>query len=256
MRKRIINYRFFGMQYQPETIAYVQRVTADGGQVIDIQYVDQVFKTLKALGLLSNLVNMTDYRAGIKRDASNHVSKVYSLDLNSKDSIQGTGYRQPVYTNEGIVFDGTDDTLVSTVPLDTFANGMTFETRIIAAEQTSWGMPIAIFDRTYLSNSFGNNKSRVSILTTTAQRVAEIASPVFNEQIDLAATYNQSVLKGFLNSVEGGSNILNEPLKTTTNDRMWLGSMGFVYYFKGTIKQTRVFNIALTTEQIQKLNTL
>jgi hypothetical protein len=86
---------------EQETVNYIERVNADGGMVVNIQYVDKVFKLLKRNNLLSNLLYYTSPSMGIKIDGNNNVSKLYSLASNT-DIIQPTLSLQPVYESNSL----------------------------------------------------------------------------------------------------------------------------------------------------------
>jgi len=98
--------------YEAETDSYINRVNTDTGSVIDEAYVDTVYKQLKADASLANLLFWMDAKGGMKKDASNFISKAYDLSTSLNDPTQLTGASQPVL-NTNIVFDGTDDKLNS-----------------------------------------------------------------------------------------------------------------------------------------------
>lgn len=88
---------------------YRDRVLADGGEVIDFAYVESVYKKLKELKLLNTLAFWISGNAGIKKDASNYVSKVYSLSGSDTDVVQTTASKQPLWDANYFVLDGVDD---------------------------------------------------------------------------------------------------------------------------------------------------
>lgn len=103
--------------YETETIAYRDRVEADGGIVINLDLVDSVFVKLKAYSYLANVLTAVSPYFGVKKDASNNISKLYGL--NGYDFEQLTGANQPLWEehadgNKYIQSDGTKSMLAST----------------------------------------------------------------------------------------------------------------------------------------------
>lgn len=67
------------LTYEAETLAYQSMVEADGGTVIDIDYVDSIYKLLKARSIYDKLKVWVSANAGVKT-LSGKVAKMYSLD--------------------------------------------------------------------------------------------------------------------------------------------------------------------------------
>lgn len=86
---------------ESETIAYINRVTADGGTVIDAFAVDFVYTHLKRLNLLSYCQLLVFGEGGLKKDGSNRVSKAYDLSSNAWDGVQTTGSLQLLWADFG-----------------------------------------------------------------------------------------------------------------------------------------------------------
>lgn len=101
----------------PETIAYRNRVTADGGAVINLLDVDKAIRHAKANGYWSSVAFWTSAQFGVKKDGSNAVSKLYCLKGN--DATQTTGANQPIWTanqqngRAALVFDGSNDLITT-----------------------------------------------------------------------------------------------------------------------------------------------
>lgn len=89
-------FRVVGEAYLAETIAYRDRVLADGGTIRDIKKVDAIFNLLKKHNYLNNVLGIYGADLGIKKDSLNKVSKMYSVG-SSKDLIQPLGANQPTY---------------------------------------------------------------------------------------------------------------------------------------------------------------
>lgn len=111
--KNLAGLSLFTGLHEPETIAYRDRVEADGGVVINIEYVNDCYKMLKVNNLLGNLLYYTTPSAGIKKDSAGYISKIYSL-IESTDMVQTTGAYQPLFQADtmggkpNIYYDGGD----------------------------------------------------------------------------------------------------------------------------------------------------
>lgn len=92
------------------TNAYIARVVADGGTVIDQAKVLADFQTLLDNNLYSNLVLAEAAKYGLKKDGSGNISVLYNL-TNANDSTQGTLANQPNYNTspDRITPNGTTD---------------------------------------------------------------------------------------------------------------------------------------------------
>ena len=82
--------------------AYVTRVLADGGEIIDSAFYNANKTTTANVHVNSKF--------GIKKDGQNRVSKIY--DLYSQDFIQNVGAEQPQHINNVLSFE-SGETLVS-----------------------------------------------------------------------------------------------------------------------------------------------
>ena len=75
-----------------QTIAYRDRVIADGGTIVDLAYVDSIYKTLNNKGILSSLKVWISPNCGVKISAGK-VTKLYNL-LGSYDAEQSDSAKQ------------------------------------------------------------------------------------------------------------------------------------------------------------------
>ena len=93
---RILNpYRNAGSSLQPETTAYISRVEADGGEVINPTYVNEAFSLLKSKGILDTDYSWLSASFGLIKDVNDNVSKLYSLkgaqwDLIGQNTLSAT----------------------------------------------------------------------------------------------------------------------------------------------------------------------
>jgi hypothetical protein len=85
--------------YQSETIAYRDRVVANGGALVDIDLVDGEVKRIKNEALINNLAYGFHGAAGYILDNANAASKQYSYYNNNFDLTQLTASKQPIQTS-------------------------------------------------------------------------------------------------------------------------------------------------------------
>lgn len=98
--------------WRADTEAYISRVEADGGVVINEQMVNDAYQLLADHSLTP--LAWVDANFGVKKDGSDYVSKLYDLTSNNYDATQATSSAQPKwYANQqnsmaSIFFDGGD----------------------------------------------------------------------------------------------------------------------------------------------------
>lgn len=265
--KRIVNYRFFpsaaGPTYEAETIAYRDRVLADGGEVIDLDYVDSVYKKLKELSLLASLKHWSSARAGVRKDSANYVSKLYSGDSLSKDITQTTGAKQPFYELGFIVYDGQDD----------FLNNSSFGWQQGESVTVHFkGVPEVNVGMAFTANTDPNNRFSAhipyndkvlywdygNVNTGMGGRIsANISNFILLETsftlVSNAVNYKAIYANGSAISTNT-DNINITALELPALDVARNASNGNAH--KGKIKHLYFFNKALTAEQITALNSL
>jgi len=88
-----------GSSLRADTIAYRDRVVADGGEVVDLNYVNTWYATLEAQGLDTETGFIGGPNMGVKKSGGS-IETFYNLIDAANDATQGTG------TNQGT--DGTD----------------------------------------------------------------------------------------------------------------------------------------------------
>lgn len=84
--------------YEAETLAYQKRVLADGGEIINIGYLDSCIANGKANGWLDTLTIGISAEFGIKKDANNKVVKLYNI-IGSIDLIATDTSNSPLYSS-------------------------------------------------------------------------------------------------------------------------------------------------------------
>jgi len=131
--------------WRSDTEAYISRVEADGGVVINEQMVNDTYQFLADNSLTSMV--WVDANFGVKKDGSNYVSKLYDLSDNDYDFTQSSAGTYPVWTANQqnglatIYFDGTNDFLLqSTIgKQDSFTASAVAKLSDSANARTLWG---------------------------------------------------------------------------------------------------------------------
>jgi len=233
--------------YEAETTAYINRVNTDTGAVINEAYVDSIYKKIKDNGSLANLLFWMDAKGGMKKDASNFISKTYDLSTSLNDPIQTTGSYQPVL-NTNIVFDGVDDRLNSlglTTAVDTtfyirFSTN-TFGKSLVG--KTGTNVTYLIIDSS-TTIQFQGDTSGFLIWTIDAITVGAMN--------DLFLVRNSTGYTLYVNGVSYGHKLL-----TTTANFTLLGNYNSSgYSYNGSIQKIALFNEILTPTKMNNLITL
>jgi len=106
----IINPYVFDME--PETISQKARIIADGGAVIDLQFMNTVIKTLKNQGIYGNAKMILDANIGVKKNGAGVIDKLYDISGNNNDAVQTVAGSKPTWSAPGgkgiIRYDGGD----------------------------------------------------------------------------------------------------------------------------------------------------
>lgn len=79
-----------GVSYEPETLIYQARVEADGGEVIDLDAVNNFYLDAKANNYLDTLICALLYTGGLKK-SNDSVFTWYDLTSNENDFVSGLG---------------------------------------------------------------------------------------------------------------------------------------------------------------------
>lgn len=123
-----------GIVYEAETTAFIARVEADGGEVLDPDGLNSFIVLLKAQGVYDSLVLLVDPNWGVKKNANNKITVLYDLlgnDLTEADTSKVPTLRDYIDNDagatalKGALFDGSNDYITTTTlsvaqPLSTF----------------------------------------------------------------------------------------------------------------------------------------
>jgi len=245
--------------YEAETIAYKNRVEADGGVVIDIGYVDRVIVKAKSLGILANMIHWTSHLAGVKKDAGNAVSKLYSFV--GIDVVQTVGSSQPIHSATGITYDGDDDFLdfgliLGTDPL-ALTSGGTLETRI-KPNYTGVDSYPRILDKSTAgsaANGYYLYLLRNDLYYGSDGVDGLMVNNIPTEYVDIAATISTTQI-GYINQVQ--TQTASVPLPPATNANMRIGTWNHSTgrELKGDINYMRIWDVVLTPTQITEIETV
>lgn len=233
-----------GIQIQAETTAYINRVNTDTGVVINEAYIDTVYSQLKADASLANLLFWMDSKGGMKKDASNFISKTYDLSNSLNDPTQITGALQPI-SNTGIVFDGSNDSLNSSFLI--LSIGTTLYVKF--TPQAFGDMLLGINGNTnaYLF-LFSSTNIRLQGVTSGVSSWG-VPSMVVGTEQELFIQRNSTGYHLFLNAVSYGE-------KASTVDVKFdkIGNYDAVNFaYNGRIQKMALFNEILTTTKMNNL---
>jgi len=235
--------------YEAETTSYINRVNTDTGAVINETYIDSVYSQLKTDASLANLLFWMDSKGGMKKDASNFISKAYDLSTALKDTTQTLGASQPVL-NVDMVFDGADDYL--TLPEINFGVGQTLYFKITMSS----------FSKILLSHSV-NSGAYLQIVSSTEIKMRSSSSQEAIWTIDAMPV--DSVLDIFITRsstgftlIINGTNYGEKPNNLIIAFNIIGGYMGNAggYSLEGSITRLAFFNEVLTTTKMNNLTAL
>jgi hypothetical protein len=84
---------------EAETMTQMNRILADGGTIVDLDYMDLVISTMKAQGIYTAAKFIGDANIAVKKDAgTGAVSILYDISGNNNDAVQAVGANQPIWT--------------------------------------------------------------------------------------------------------------------------------------------------------------
>jgi hypothetical protein len=89
------------------------------------------------------------------------------------------------------------------------------------------------------------------VYTSAENRATGTANTALNAWTYLAATWNGTTLRLYVNGVEVGSRALTGTIRTSTGVLRIGGNTVWSEWFRGLIDEVRVYNRALTLQEIQ-----
>jgi N,N-dimethylformamidase beta subunit-like protein/uncharacterized protein DUF4082/concanavalin A-like lectin/glucanase superfamily protein/fibronectin type III domain protein/Big-like domain-containing protein/BACON domain-containing protein len=109
--------------------------------------------------------------------------------------------------------------------------------------------PSSLIYSLYAGNAHG--KPATDVFTSADKQVNGSSNTPLNTWTHLAATYDRSTLRLYVNGVQVASKAVTGTIKTTTDPLRIGGNAVWGEYFAGLIDEVRVYNKALTAAQIQ-----
>ena len=240
----------------------MDRITAAGGTIEDVNVIDADIKFLKSIGLFDNLKYAVDPRAGITErvdGGDTFASKIFDYSGSDADTANATGSAQP---KKGILngvtsldFDGVDDRLTDEDTVTFLAGEEMFSIAVYAQDfdnSYAFGMMIDKFSPNEGGKNFGIDTVDNAISVFTFNGPSFI--PYQNVQILASGTVNEdNLLSGFINGVEKGSEI-----RVVSYVGKSLGSIrqrSDLRFAKGKFQKNWDFNALPTTQQAAAINT-
>jgi len=187
------------------------------------------------------------------------IDRVATVTLNSGVNVKTITFTQLAQPGNALNFDGTDDYI--SIP----DNDINITTAFTLETWVKW-QPNApnnvqficgkAYEQMELHTSGPNNNLR--FIPTHGVYIDAPNNLPENQWIHIAAVYNpqEALAKIYINGIEvpvtiGGTNPVTTPVVNTANSFL-IGKRYDVYHFKGAIDEFRIWNIALTSEQIQE----
>lgn len=262
----------------PETITQQRRIIADGGTVVNLTWMNNVIRTMKAMGIYGNAKLLTDANFGVKKDGSGAVSKLYDISGNNNDAVQATGTSQPIWSlvnGRGVItYDGVDDYLLTTNTLNYLTtDNFTWNAKIKTAIDSRMIMgridnappndPSIFMAVGIASSALDDYKFRVYIRDNAGINTADPGIYSLRTIAD-NNLHNLYFVKGNLitintdniDIVNATNNINAVTLRLPISIGALYNRLAFTFNFSGQINSSTIFNIALTQSQITTLYNL
>jgi len=255
--------------FEPETTAYISRVEADGGVVVDPAYVDAFIEKAKSLGILGNLIHWTSSRAGMKKDVYGRISKVYSYTGNNATQVLPA--KQPLLMVDGIQFAGNNEHLFlgsidSTNPLSLYPSQQGSVEYCLKVNGEGADSFPRIIDKSTAGNGANGWALYLSNHSTTTHSLAAGANGGITSSTTVSKTSFDHIIDTF-NSFFGGDIYKNGSFSGTRSNytpipqgtaEMRIGAWNTDDRrdLEGVLKDLRVWDIQLTATQASELNSL
>jgi alpha-tubulin suppressor-like RCC1 family protein len=224
--------------------------------------------TVRAIGLLGEVVTQTrviivDRSSPVGRWPFDEGTGTTAADASGNNHpgtlVNGTAWTGLGQFSKAVVFDGVDDG-VSVADSDDFdaTIGVTMAAWIAPA---SFGAPQAVIYRGgsahpgYTLSLEADGRVTAVIYPDGVATVVTSTQPVsLTLWSHVAATYDQSALRLYVNGVEVSS-VAASGLLTTTDGPVWLGRADVADSFNGKLDETRIYDRALSAAEVLVLGT-
>ena len=154
---------------------------------------------------------------------------------------------------EALTFNGTTSNVwINDAPILHLTNGMTLEAWVYPTSTTARYRDVIYKgdDNYYLEATSPQAGAPLAGGTFTSDLVGTSALPV-NTWSYLAATYDRSTLRLYVNGVQVASKSATAAMAVSSNPLQIGGNMIYGSYYNGVIDEVRIYNRALTQAQIQ-----
>ncbi len=258
---RLLRHRRKHFRVEAETTVQITRIEADGGTVVDADWMNTVIKTMKTQGIYGIAKFIGDANIAYKDAGSGKVSVLYDISGNDNDALQGSDASRPVWTaaqqngKAGLVFDGSNDRLSLPIPS---SSDYTF----LSAFKTSAAELQCLLT---LTDNDGITGFKFRLDTDGTFKTFVQGSPDLTLTTPLAYNDNSAHLAILTLSNSATNLYLNSSLKDTDSafvptgdwtDNRNMGSDRMQSFLDGNIFFDFIFNSVLTTAQRQAMETI
>ena len=244
--------------YLDETNTYLARVEADGGEVIYIDTVDVMMRALQDSSIYTSCKSFVNPNFGVKKDANNKVTKLYSL-IGTADFVQADTSKAYTWVATGghnntayMLGDDVNDYMYMQPSCLTSGSDFTVNMRFYQIAPDVGDRYFAINHSTGAASGMNlAYNGAVQILWDGAAWGTGGWAYTQNNWGFLSLTRDGNVASLYANgSASTSSTIDAAPIEGTTG--IMMGSAGNTpgTYFGGRVEDFSVFNVILTNSQI------
>jgi hypothetical protein len=242
-------------------IDYSKKVSLDNGYITSIYNLDKEIKYLKDNNIWDNLVLYLNAREGVKVSETdpNKILKLYDISKFSNDAIQIEETKQPLWNQNDMDFDGSNDymdffasDLTTTATIEMFCKIKTnYSAKMFFGwlRYDVWTNSGTIGYNTYASDIYGISQPTVTslgIVNNWAHYVFEMRSDVPYTNNKIYINSQEQVLSQQFTSESPSARYFNNGLGRISGSRYSNSS----YFMPMNCVYFRVYNRALTQDEI------
>lgn len=258
---------------------------ADGGSVLDREYIQRAARGIVDAGHLDNLKFWGVAGLAKLRNSGgvDYVPKLYDLSGEGNDGVQTTEANQPVWGATGLTFDGSDDVMltdynysdygysqpltlscwakISASMIDTAANTNMIFLGVGANNPDYYSWPGSIGLAVYRVSGYLNIYIRTETVNMGAGKVFTVGDWMHITGTWDGANTLKFYLDGALEATNSTVNVAvgetpkNKPFKIGGDDHTF-GSITYIKFFDGIVNDIRIYNTALTGTEIAAIYNL
>ena len=243
--------------YLAETLAYQTRVEADGGTVINIDSVDYMMRLLADNSLTASCKSFVSPNYGVKKNANNKVTKLYSL-IGTTDFVQTDTSKAFTWVATGGHNGGASMTCATNDYMDLqpspISSGADFTANIRTKSTQGTAYRLITVNHS-AANGSGMCLANQPTLKLLWEGVAWGSKGENDNSLNAWKFYTMT-RDGNLGYayVDGSATTFDEinaaPIEGTTGIRISAGGNSPTLYYTGTIEDVSIFSSILTNEQI------